>query len=328
MALNPMQRKSRNSFLLGAVLTLLLTSIVIAILFLQVAKLKQEATDLENSYVFAYVLKTNVESGIEITLSDLVETKISLNMLPEDALLSEKSIKDINNKFKDKKLSDELAAMVQNLKSIAELPDLAVAKINLTAGTVLTESLVAERDEKTEKDTRLQEYNMIVLPTQLEVDDYIDIRWMLPNGQDYVVVSKKRVIDCDADTVWIKMDEGELLVMSSAIVEAYTVTGSKLYAVKYVEPGIQENAVTTYTPSNAVTELILADSNITQEASKKLEQRYAEALKASRQKNIQSVLDNYSEDAKDNIEEKIEEEIVKQQEARQMYLDELDASVE
>ena len=43
MAMNPMQRKSRNSFLLGMVLTLLITSVIIAFLFLQVTKLKQEA---------------------------------------------------------------------------------------------------------------------------------------------------------------------------------------------------------------------------------------------------------------------------------------------
>lgn len=297
MAMNPMQRKSRNSFLLGMVLTLLITSVIIAFLFLQVTKLKQEADELEASYVTAYVLQTDIQSGTNITTSDVVPTRISKNMLPIDYI------------------------------SGADLTETTIAKIDITAGTVLTSSIVTEGEDQVKNDTRIQEYNMLVLPTQLEVDDYIDIRWMLPNGQDYVVVSKKRVMDCNADTVWLKMSEDEILTMSGAIVEAYTVTGSKLYAVKYVEPGIQETAVATYMPSNEVINLINSDKNITQEAMSALSARYTEALRKARQENIQGVLNNYSEDAIDNIEEKIEEEIVKQQEARQMYLDQLDASM-
>lgn len=319
MAMNPMQRKSRNSFLLGMVLTLLITSIIIAFLFLQLTKLKQEADELEKSYVSAYVVLENISSGDEIIFVDkpsegikanIKKEKISKNMLPED-YLNLKQFQEIENSIKDVEQKE--------IKKIA--------KIDLAQGTVLTGSVMEDSEEKTTKDIRLQEYNMLVLPTQLEAGDYIDVRWMLPNGQDYVVLSKKRVIDCNEDTIWIKMDEGEILSMSSAIVEAYTVTGSKLYAIKYVEPGYQETAVPTYMPNNDVTSLILADSNITEEAEKKLKQRYSDAVKKTRQENIQSVLEHYSENSIDNIEAKLEEEIARQQEARQMYLDQLDASM-
>ena len=297
MAMNPMQRKSRNSFLLGMVLTLLITSIIIAFLFLQLTKLKQEADELEKSYVTAYVLQTDIESGKNITISDVKASKISKNMLPSDYISS------------------------------AEITETTIAKIDLTAGTVLTSGIITESGEQTTNDIRMQEYNMLVLPTQLEVDDYIDIRWMLPNGQDYIVVSKKRVMDCNENTVWLKMSEDEILTMSGAIVEAYTVTGSKLYAVKYVEPGMQETAISTYMPSNEVINLINSDKNITSDAMKALSARYTEALRKARQENIQSVLEHYSDNSIDNIESKIEEEIARQQEARQMYLDQLDASM-
>lgn len=297
MAMNPMQRKARNSFLLGMMLTLLITSIIIAFLFLQLTKLKDEADKLEKSYVTAYVLQTDIESGKNITISDVKASKISKNMLPSDYISS------------------------------AEITETTIAKIDLTAGTVLTSGIITESGEQTTNDIRMQEYNMLVLPTQLEVDDYIDIRWMLPNGQDYIVVSKKRVIDCNENTVWLKMSEDEILTMSGAIVEAYTVTGSKLYAVKYVEPGMQETAISTYMPSNEVINLINSDKNITSDAMKALSARYTEALRKARQENIQSVLEHYSENSIDNIEAKIEEEIARQQEARQMYLDQLDASM-
>ena len=297
MAMNPMQRKSRNSFLLGMVLTLLITSIIIAMLFLQVTKLKDEADKLEKSYVTAYVLQTDIQSGTNITITDVKEEKISRMMLPSDAITP------------------------------ADLTETTLAKIDLTAGTVLTSSIIVESEDKLSNDARLQEYNMIVLPTQLEVDDYIDIRWMLPNGQDYIVASKKRVLDCNEDTIWLKMTEDEILTMSGATVDAYTVTGSKLYAIKYVEPGMQETAVATYVPSNDVISLINSDSNITNVAKQALSARYTEALRRAREQQIQGVIDQYSDSAIDNIEAKLEEEIAKQQEARQLYLEGLDASM-
>ena len=297
MAMNPMQRKARNSFLLGAIITLLITSVIIAFLFLQVTKLNQEADELEKSYVTAYVLQSDIDSGINITSNDVITARISKNMLPSDYISS------------------------------AELTETTIAKINLKAGTVLTSSIIEDSGEQTTNDIRMQEYNMLVLPTQLEKDDYIDIRWMLPNGQDYIVASKKRVMDCNENTVWLKMSEDEILTMSGAIVEAYTVTGSKLYAVKYVEPGMQETAIATYMPSNEVISLINSDKNITADAMKGLSARYTEALRKARQDNIQNVLNHYSDNSIDNIEAKLEEEIARQQETRQMYLDQLDSSM-
>ena len=296
MAMNPMQRKSRNSFLLGMVLTLLITSVIIAMLFLQVTKLKDEADKLEKSYVTAYVLQTDIQSGTNITVTDVKEERISKMMLPSDAI------------------------------SPADLTENTLAKINLTAGTVLTSSIIVESEDTISNDVRLQEYNMIVLPTQLAVDDYIDIRWMLPNGQDYIVVSKKRVLDCNENTIWINMTEDEILTMSGATVEAYTVTGSKLYAVKYVEPGNQISATSTYVPSKDVYDLILADPNIVNTAKEELNRKYS-SLVDKRNQNINNVVSQYSENAIDNIEAKLEEEIARQQEARELYLEELDASM-
>ena len=42
MAMNPMQKKARTSFLLGMFLTLIITGIVIGLLILQISKMKEE----------------------------------------------------------------------------------------------------------------------------------------------------------------------------------------------------------------------------------------------------------------------------------------------
>ncbi len=299
MAMNPMQRKSRNSFLLGMVVTLLITSVIIAILFLQVTKLKDEADKLEKSYVTAYVLNTNIKSGESITSMMVTQERVSKNMLPQD-----------------------------RLTSTIDLTENTIAKIDLQAGTVLSQSMVVTSEEQANKDTRIQEYNMLVLPSQLEVGDYIDIRWMLPNGQDYIVISKKKVIDCNENTIWLNMNEDEILTMSGAVVEAYMATGSKLYAIKYVEPGNQEISTATYMPSNEVIALMSADPNLNQKAIAGINERYNnDRIKTRRANEIQSVLNQYSDNALENIESKVQEEIARQQEARQLYLDQLAAGM-
>ena len=42
MATNPMQRKARNSFLLGIIVTLIITGVVIALLMLQLKNYKDK----------------------------------------------------------------------------------------------------------------------------------------------------------------------------------------------------------------------------------------------------------------------------------------------
>ena len=60
MATNPMQRKARNSFLLGMILTLLITGIIIVLLFLQMKKLNDEKVAEEAAKVNVYAINQDV----------------------------------------------------------------------------------------------------------------------------------------------------------------------------------------------------------------------------------------------------------------------------
>ena len=55
----------------------------------------------------------------------------------------------------------------------------------MNKNTVITLEMIAKSDETLTDDIRRQEYNCVVLPLDLETGDYIDLRLMLPNGQDY-----------------------------------------------------------------------------------------------------------------------------------------------
>jgi len=127
-------------------------------------------------------------------------------------------------------------------------------------------------EESVTNDLREQEFNMIFLPSNIEKGDYIDVRIGFPNGEDYIVLSKKLVRDVNTSshTVWIWLNEEEILTMSSAIVDAYIHKGTKLYTVAYVEPTLQKEAITNYPVNTDVLTIINENPNIVVEASKKL----------------------------------------------------------
>ena len=431
MASNPMQRKARNSFLLGMIVTLLIAGVIIALLFMQ---LKQKSDDLQaeiNSKRNVYVLNQDVKSG-QIITEDMLSTKqISQSAIPSNATATESVVstwfvqtKDgksfntdaynniVNTTFSQpeqglyinepdsiievieidgKKYkctekytgnkdsltevsnrddvvqdndgayivdttnsSDKITRVYQEattgayyvykidtssmttsttktrVKSYLELQQATVvAKVNMNQNTVVTPNLVVQSDEVVTDDVRQQEYNMVVLPVDLMTDDYIDIRLMTPSGQDFIVVSKAKVdiptnIDGSyiTDTVRVNLREDEILSMSSAIVEAYGLLGSKLYATKYVEAGMQNPSLPTYTPNASVTAIIQSNPNIVNVASEELASRYSESAKKNRNDYLQSLI-NSSEDYSSNIEDKSDEKITNQNTARQKYLESL-----
>ena len=79
MATNPMQRKARNSFLLGMLVMLLIAGVIIAFLFMQLMnKTKKEQEELKAS-VKAYVLNQDVSSGQVITTDMLTIQTVNRN---------------------------------------------------------------------------------------------------------------------------------------------------------------------------------------------------------------------------------------------------------
>ena len=297
MAMNPMQRKANNSFLLGFLIALLIGGAIIAFLMLQLSKLNNEKKEREANLKDAYVLSSDINSGDTVSADKLSKVKIEKSSIPSNAA------------------------------TIADLGETTISKINLKKGTVLATDMLTESEDKTTDDLRMQEYNMVVLPSQLTSDEYIDIRLRLPDGTDYLVVSKKRVevpqisgIDSE-NSIWVKLTEDEILSMSNAIVEAYWMKGSVLYADRYVEPGLQKKATQTYVPSAAVQSLMSIDPNITQEAKNALFLRYN--ANVGTRNNINGQLNAQSEDGTDNLQEGVQKEIEDAREQRQKYLEAL-----
>ena len=239
------------------------------------------------------VLNKEIKSGSTVTAADYSVQTVNKSIAPTDA--------------------------------IGAINGTAVAKIDLSAGTVLSNSMLTQENERLTKDLREQQYNMITLPTDLVAGDFIDIRLQLSDGGDYIVASKKSVQKATDTTVWLKMNEEEILAMSNAIVEYYTMAGSKLYATKYTDPGSQEAAVTTYSPNDTVRALMLNDDNITSQLQDGTG-RLSEKFKAIRKAKIDAELGKYSETGLENLEKNIKEEIESLKESRQAYFGTLNSA--
>ena len=85
MASNPMQRKSRNSFLLGVILTLLIAGVIIALLFLQLKQKTEELNAELNAKVKVYTLTQDVKSGQVLTQDMFALKTIHKDSIPSNA---------------------------------------------------------------------------------------------------------------------------------------------------------------------------------------------------------------------------------------------------
>lgn len=112
-----------------------------------------------------------------------------------------------------------------------------VAKYNLSANVPITSNMVTE--QILTSDVREQELNTVLMPSDLEEGDYIDVRIMYPNGTDYIVLAQKKVDKIENQTMWIQLSEDERLLLNGAIVDSFLTQGSKLYATKYVDSASQ-----------------------------------------------------------------------------------------
>ena len=371
MATNPMQKKSRISFLLGMLLMLIIAAVVIAMMFMkmktqqeEIAKYKPtlDSKNVKGNAIEVYILNTDVKSGQILVLDEesnmFRKEKVYKSLIPSNATT------DIYTMFENAKILDTLDRKINppsstknyyyyvfegqegdaiiykegekdpattlqagdkcyyidknNQKQSIEIAkvDTVVAKIDMKANTIITNSAIVASNEKITDDLRKVEYNVINLPVDLAPNEYIDVRLTLPNGQNYIVVSKKSVtipvVDGAyiSDTIQMNLTEEEILNLSCAIYENYKMKGSKLEAVRYIEAGSQKAAYETYQPSKYVYTLIRNNPNIVNDAIKNIADR--------RLKDIDDALNKYEDEG--DLSSKVDASNASTLEQRKAYL--------
>ena len=268
MPMNPMQRRARNSFLLGFLLALVIMAVVVIGLLQKIKSLNDAKEALEALQRTVYVAAEDMESG------QVIEAESFTELFRQEKVQTTMDITQVisTDDFEYYDENDELVTKLNEDGS--EKKKNLVLKFNVPAGSMVTKDMFYEEGEEIANDTRMQEFNMILLPSQLKNGDYVDIRYSLPGGENYIVLSKKKVIYTTQTGIWLELTEDELLTIENAIVEAYGIKGSKLYALKYVEPGMQEASTPTYPVNENTLQMIQSSPNVVQVAKDALFARY------------------------------------------------------
>lgn len=208
--------------------------------------LKEARQEMEDNKKSVYIAKSNIRSG-EILSIDKVEEQIVYSSQPIESYITKN---DLNKP----------------------------AMIDIPEGTHIVKGMLAKNTVSSV--LREVEYDVIHISSNIEPNDYVDVRIVYPNGESYVVLSKKPLKGFQPDTpiCYLWVDEEELLRMSAAIVDAGLYHGSSLFMTKYIEPNIQEASIITYTPSVSVLSLIENDPNIVTRLSQELNKEVRKAL--------------------------------------------------
>lgn len=307
MAMNPMQRKIRNSFLFGFLVAVIIAAVVVALLYMRVKGLKEEIVKIQKenevALVQVYAVTQDIQKDEILTASEDADQKFALISVPAqqvpDNAITQANIDEL---YKDEN-SDEYQM---------------TAKLDLSKNTVLTTDMIEKSSES--GTFRMGEYTMITLPSKLNAGDYIDIRIAYPTSADFVVLSKVKVQDANTNTIWLKLTESQMLLLNEAIIESYIVDGTKLYASQYVDAAqVELNA--TYVPNSTVASLIQANS-FTDYDKALIDDANKDVMDI--RKYIESVLSKYTEDEKtDKVKEGFTTEKTTVQAAREALMGDL-----
>ena len=139
-------------------------------------------------------------------------------------------------------------------------------KVSLTKGAALSTDIVYEGVPIADDERRI-ELRELDLPQTLREDEFVDIRIVFPNGEDYLVVGHKRIYRIIRDeegemlALQLRLLEEELLRYQAACVDTKMYQDTRLYALQYT--GEFQPAAEVYYPVNqAVFELLQWDPNI------------------------------------------------------------------
>lgn len=309
--MNPLEKKARTSFIKGLVVSGVIGILAAGLLGFQIFNMNGKEKARIASQKSVVILNQDVKSGEEVTMDMLTTTLANAEVATANAMTMASF--------------GEMSTVTDNAGNLIAVK--LIAKIDIPAKAILTAEMISTEEDTVTNDLREQEFNMIVLPPLLQTGDTIDIRLRLPNGTDYLVLAKKRVTlpelggTVSTTSIMINVTEEQILSMSAAIVDAYQITGSKLYATKYTDPGLQAVATPTYVPSTETINMIDSDPNIVTRARNELISRY-NATYGSYRPGIQNTINSIDENIrKTNVESQTSSEITTQENDRKKYLD-------
>lgn len=187
-----------------------------------------------------YAIAGDILSGSEITEADLIEVHI-----PQKAIAS--------NGY-DLSVNPDVKASLVGRKM----------RCSVAANTIITPDMLMTEEEEV---AGLMHYPIELtfdsLPVTLKEGDTIDLRFLLANGEEYVVLDHKIVKAVFNNTIQLHVSEEENAIINSLYSDLGVYSNcTKAYLFKYLEPG-NKQTLSFYPVVTEMEDFLLFNPNIT-----------------------------------------------------------------
>lgn len=242
-----MKRKKRNRMLIMIVVIVLLALIICS--FFEYSKIQ----DLKAANIMYQTELSNSQQTVYVA-TDLINAGDIVTDTGENANVEKQTV----------------YTGLESYNYITESEMNTRAKVDIAAGVPVMYNMVT--DVVVDNDTRDYEISVANLTTDQKENDVVDIRVIFPNGEDYVILSKKQITNLNLENCVFtsQLNEEEILRFASAIVDAYMTTGARIYTTRYVEENIQETSTPNYPVRETTIALINSDPNVVTKATETL----------------------------------------------------------
>lgn len=133
-------------------------------------------------------------------------------------------------------------------------------KIDISANTIVTSDMLSTVELT--NDMRYLDVVTHFNPLGIEPDSYVDIRISMPMGEDYIAMSHKKVEQINTGILKLIVTEEDIMTYNSMLIDALIYPGTQIYAVEYVEGGVQESAETFYPMSKRAIAIAQKNPNL------------------------------------------------------------------
>ena len=242
-----MKRKKRNRMLIMIVVIVLLALIICS--FFEYSKIQ----DLKAANIMYQTELSNNQQTVYVA-TDLINAGDIVTDTGENANVEKQTV----------------YTGLESYNYITESEMNTRAKVDIAAGVPVMYNMVT--DVVVDNDTRDYEISVANLTTDQKENDVVDIRVIFPNGEDYVILSKKQITNLNLENCVFtsQLNEEEILRFASAIVDAYMTTGARIYTTRDVEENIQETSTPNYPVRETTIALINSDPNVVTKATETL----------------------------------------------------------
>lgn len=138
-------------------------------------------------------------------------------------------------------------------------------KVDVKPGTILSWDMLMEEDELSGKKKFWKTITLTSVPIGMVAGDYMDLRIIIPSGEEYPIANKLMVEEIIDTSIVVKFSEEENACFNAAIQDYGNYEGMALiYCTKYIEPG-NANTISFYPVQHEMENYIRYNPNIDDE---------------------------------------------------------------